>query len=625
MSFPPSSFHRAYHPLPGTSRRADKSIVDDPPPYYTSKRCRLCQFSLRGGELVVTQTGPERFSPEFAFRLDDTGESTRPRTNARRVVRFFHSSCLKFKRFIITDDLLAVTEHSIGLSELEERQRLKRIQHLLAPKISALLSAKLPFEVMTMIASYLVRESAVITAKNQSMFSQASDITVDLSKDVYASYSVIDGVQYIKSLRNLDTNQDGEYHLVLNAKKKNSVDNIRICEDHLGIRFVQFLPSSRVPVVKGWWRDISPSHPSVFVPRVKFSAIRVESDGIKLRRITDAFDDEAKYLNPHIRWPSPEYPSNKADLMLYNYIMADFPISRNVRMSYFDCNAPGVTGYTMVCQGHWVSTIHAHGKGDDTEFYKEVDACFSDQVVVYMPVDQGEYVTEIQRRWMGRLISSNFFELAFKTNRARHAVFGSDKEGVYGLILDTIMKPSQEGSRIYFNKIGPENEPSVRYIACDKAFEEPIRKLDLGLGPRTLDPPVFPSQNPWFASRCSLEGVKEVTLCRDVSISHRPVIGMLVKYTDGHRECLGQFRFDRALKTIQADQSGGLHISLQMMEDLVMEDEDSTYVADVYGFPLGDPSICPENESWVEVSWSGTLEWKFRWAECTVTHIPVVQ
>ncbi|KAL6360665.1 hypothetical protein LRP88_06372 [Fusarium phalaenopsidis] len=434
-----------------------------------------------------------------------------------------------------------------------------------------------------MIASYLVRESAMITAKNQSMFIQASDITVDLSKDVYASYSVVDGVRYIKSLRNIDTNQDGEYHLVLDAKKKNYVDKIRICEDHLGIRF-----------------------------------------GVKLRRITDAYDDEAKYVNPHIRWPSPEYPSNKADLMLYNYVMEDFPIIRNVRMSYFDCNAPDVTGYTMVCQGHWVSTIHAHGKGDDIEFYKEVDVCFSDQVVVYMPVDQGEYVTEIQRRWMGRL-SGDFFELAFKTNRARHAVFGSDKEGVYGLILDTIMKPSQKGSRIYFNKIGPENEPSVRYIACDKAFEEPIRNLDFSPGPRTLDPPVFPSQNPWFASRCNLGGVKEVTLCRDVSLSHRPVIGMLMEYTDGHRECLGQFRFDRALKTIQADQSGGLHISLQMMEDLVMEDEDSTYVADVYGFPLGDPSICPENESWIEALWSGTLEWKFKPADCAVTHIPVVQ
>ncbi|UPK93191.1 hypothetical protein LCI18_004126 [Fusarium solani-melongenae] len=438
-----------------------------------------------------------------------------------------------------------------------------------------------------MIASYLVRESAMITAKNQSMFSQASDITVDLAKDVYVSYSVVDG-----------------YHLVLSAKKKSSVENIRIFEDHLGIRFAQFLPSSRVPVVKGWWRDLLPPYPSVFIPRIKFSALRVESDGVKLKRITDAFDDDVKYQNPHIRWPSPEYPSQKADLMLYNYIMEEFRITRNIRMTYFDCNAPGVTGYTMVCQGHSVSTIHAHGKGHDTEFYKEIDTCFSDQVVVYMPVDQGEYVTEIERRWMNRFISSNFIELVFTTNRARHTIFGSDKEGMLGVIRDTIMKPSPQGSRIYFNKIDRENEPSVRYIACDKAFEEPIRRLDLGPLPSRL---------------------KEVTLCRDVSPSHRPVIGMLVQYTDDHRECLGQFRFDKTLKTIQADQSGGLHISLQMREDEVFEDEDSTYVADVYGFPLGDPSICPENESWIEASWSGTLEWKFRSADSTVTHIPVVQ
>lgn len=196
---------------------------------------------------------------------------------SRGVVRFFHSSCLKFKRFIITDDLLAVTEHSIGLSELEERQRLKRIQQLLAPKISELLGAKLPFEVVAMIASYLVRESAMITAKNQSMFSQASDIKVDLSKDVYASYSVVDGVRYIKSLRNLDTNGDEEYRLVLDAKKNKPVYSIRICEDHLGIRFVQFFPSNNVPIVKGWWRDIPPSDFSVFY-RATISAIRVESD-----------------------------------------------------------------------------------------------------------------------------------------------------------------------------------------------------------------------------------------------------------------------------------------------------------------------------------------------------------
>ncbi|RSL62658.1 hypothetical protein CEP54_005590 [Fusarium duplospermum] len=634
MSSLRSFIPRPYPPLPDTPRTADKSIIDEPPIYYASKRCRLCQFSLRGGDFVVTRTvnnvanisdtnlilcaeiAHERFSPEFALRTNFRS------TNA---VRLFHSFCVKFKHFIITDDFLAVTEHSIGLSELEERQRLKRIQHLLAPKISNLLSAKLPFEVMTMISSYLVRESAMITAKHQSMFSQSSDITVDLSKDVYASYSVLDGVRYVKSLRNLDTDQRGEYRRVLNAKEKSTIGKIRICEDHLGIRFVQFLPpngsSSKVPVVKGWWRDISPSRGSGDTSQVKFSTIRVESDGIKLRRITDTFDEYAKLKNPHVTWPSPDYPSNKIDLISDNYIVQHFTVSRNVRMTYFDCNAPGVTGYTMVSQGHWVSTIHAHGKGDDSDFYKELDACFGDQVVVYMPVDQGEYITDIQRRWMGRLRGS-FFDLTFKTNRGRQTIFGSENGPLMVLLVDTILRPSQQGSRIYFNKVGPENETSVRFIACDEPFKPPIQRwLPPRPAPTITDPPFLNlDKNPWFASRCNLEGVKEVTLCRDVSLSHRPVIGILVQYTDGHRECLGQFRFDRSLETIQADQSGGLHIDLQEIED-----EDSMYVVDVRGFPLGDPSVCPGNESWVEAPWSGTLEWKFRREDCKVLHIPVVE
>ncbi|RTE83744.1 hypothetical protein BHE90_001758 [Fusarium euwallaceae] len=624
MSSLPSTLLWPYQTSRDTPRTtADKSIIDEPPIYYTSKRCRLCQFSLREGDFVVTQTSPERFSPGFAFRVNNPVRDSEPSspdgsdpTDFRRhtnVVLLFHSSCVKFKRFIITDDFLAVTEHSIGLSELEERQRVKRIQHLLAPKITNLLSAKLPFEVMTMISSYLVRESAMITAKHQSMFSQASDITVDLSKDVYASYNVLDGVRYVKSLRNLDTDQGGEYYRVLNAKEKSAVVKIRVCEDHLGIRFVQFLSStgssSRFPIVTGWWRDISPSGTT----QVKFSTIRVESD---LRRITDTFDEDAEYQNPHVTWPSPDYPSSKVDLALGNYNVQHFFVSRNIRMTYFDCNAPGVTGYTMVSRGHWVSTIHAHGKGDDTEFYKEVDACFDDQVVIYMPVDQGEYITDIQRRWMERL-NRNYFDLTFKTNRGRQTIFGSEKGPLVGLFLDTIMRPSQQGSRIYFNKVGPENEPSVLYIASDEAFEPPIQRLPPQRAPAMTGSPFDRDENPWFTSRCNLDGVKEVTLCRDVSQSHRPVIGMLVKYTDGHRECLGQFRFDRALETIQADQSGGLHISLQGIED-----EDSMSVADVRSFPLGDPSPCPENESWVETPWSGTLEWKFRREDCKVLHIP---
>lgn len=196
-------------------------------------------------------------------------------------VLLFHSSCVEFKSFAISDDFLAVTEHSIRLSELEERQRFKRIQNLLAPKIYDLLPVKFPSEITTMISSHLVSESAMVTAENQSVSSQASDIIVDLSVDVYASYSVLDGVRYVKSLRN-DVDETGEYHRVLNVEQQSTVSMVRICEDHLGIRLVQFLPltslSSKAPVVEGWWRDVSPSRLSGNAPRANFSAIRVESD-----------------------------------------------------------------------------------------------------------------------------------------------------------------------------------------------------------------------------------------------------------------------------------------------------------------------------------------------------------
>lgn len=181
--------------------------------------------------------------------------------------------------------------------------------------------------------------------------------------------------------------------------------------------------------------------------------------------------------------------------------------------------------------------------------------------------------------------------------------------------LDTILKPSQQGSRIYFNKVGPENEPSVRYIGCDDAFEPPpVLPVDL-LG--HFEPSV-PNGCVCFTSRCELKGVEKVTLCRDTSLPHKPVIGMLVQKVDGHQECLGQFRFDKALETIQADRSGGLYISLQRTARVA-------YVGDVRGFPPEDSRLDPEDVTWVEAPWSGTLEWTYRPPDYLVMHIPAVE
>lgn len=66
-------------------------------------------------------------------------------------------------------------------------------------------------------------------------------------------------------------------------------------------------------------------------------------------------------------------------------------------MSYFDCNAPGATGYSVATNGVNIAAIHAHGQGDDdVQFYKDVDPAFQ---WIYMPLDKGEYLVDICRQY----------------------------------------------------------------------------------------------------------------------------------------------------------------------------------------------------------------------------------
>jgi hypothetical protein len=57
-----------------------------------------------------------------------------------------------------------------------------------------------------------------------------------------------------------------------------------------------------------------------------------------------------------------------------------------------------------------------------------------------------------------------------------------------------------------------------------------------------------------FFSCCNMQGVTQITLCKDAYVSHKPILGMLLQYIDGHRTCLGQFRFDMALEAILVNQ-----------------------------------------------------------------------
>lgn len=74
-------------------------------------------------------------------------------------------------------------------------------------------------------------------------------------------------------------------------------------------------------------------------------------------------------------------------------------------MSYFDCNAPGTTGYSMVTDGIDILMINAHIQGNNPA-YEDVHQSFR---WVYIPVDDGELLTEIST-WSGYYGGGDMFD-----------------------------------------------------------------------------------------------------------------------------------------------------------------------------------------------------------------------
>ena len=176
----------------------------------------------------------------------------------------FHNKCHDFRLYAVSPKFLAATNYSFQPTILEQRRRRDRMLQILAQRLKATWTKLLPAELCRMIAGFLIRECAVITAQALADQNSMNNCFVDLSRDVYTRYVMIDGIRYIGSLRNSSRSavEPGE-RLLLDAQIARNIRNIHIGEDHLGIRQVQFSSSGnvsswsdlRIPGL--WWRQLS--------------------------------------------------------------------------------------------------------------------------------------------------------------------------------------------------------------------------------------------------------------------------------------------------------------------------------------------------------------------------------
>ncbi|CZT43169.1 uncharacterized protein RSE6_03163 [Rhynchosporium secalis] len=332
----------------------------------------------------------------------------------------------------------------------------------------------------------------------------------------------------------------------------------------------------------------------------------MSSQGLKVRDLVDS-QQQSVTAPARIYWPIQAPTVTIVDLVS----LQTPPVEPNgLRMSFFDCNAAHTTGYSMATNGASIATIHTHDQKMDLTFYQEVDAFFGRSMVwIYMPMDQDEYVTEVCRRFGFRHVRPDSLGLMFTTNQKRTTLFGSYRpppSSNADYQFDRIYTPPRNSSRIYFNEwdsISTGNE--IKFLGFEHT-EKPVSRAY----PKSLIPISLGFQTtynePWFYSFCSMKDVMKITLCIDKTAGHKPIIGMLLNYSNKHCACVGQYRLDWVLKPFEVNQARKLHIGIKRTT------KGFPYVADI---SMHAPIDC-SSTSWLDVSWSGTLEWSFSHRQC---------
>lgn len=123
----------------------------------------------------------------------------------------------------------------------------------------------MPFELCEMVAEYLTREFAAIAYEALARDARPENATVDLARDVYATYVNIDSVSYLQALHNSPHEGDAGER-IHDARQGHVVRKIYIAYDYLGIRSVHFslpnsdfLPSSHGGSRGVWWTELARS------------------------------------------------------------------------------------------------------------------------------------------------------------------------------------------------------------------------------------------------------------------------------------------------------------------------------------------------------------------------------
>ncbi|CAM1509461.1 Fc.00g032000.m01.CDS01 [Cosmosporella sp. VM-42] len=279
-------------------------------------------------------------------------------------------------------------------------------------------------------------------------------------------------------------------------------------------------------------------------------------------------------------------------------------------MRFFDCNSPDIIGYSIATDGAKVIAIlsHKQDQNPDRRLYEDMDVNSGICFWMYMPINQGEYITEIGRQTSRLILDTQVIGITLSTSRGRTVLFG-----LYGhenTSFERIAALPREPCRVYFNDLDDiPGKRSSSFFAFDKGTARPTMvkpglptSPDVPELPRSISTPPYTQSNEiWLHTPCSMLDVVEVHPCIDHTCVYRPVMGLLLYYADGHGESIGQFRLDWAVEPITITKLEKLYFYGKRTK------KSWGYMAHVTTEPPGGRA----QGRWLDVGQAGTLEWWF--------------
>ena len=304
-------------------------------------------------------------------------------------------------------------------------------------------------------------------------------------------------------------------------------------------------------------------------------------------------------------------------------------------------NTTDVTGIS-ICWDQKLNDLFFHRKGDQVLPYEPLnDYTPADNMWLYIPLDEGEFLTEIwkQEGYFGHerpfIVSESPFSDHFRCDLMLIHVLqlGTSKGRLtkVGFHLDNwrrspdmklIYQAKEPGHRIYYEK--------ADVGVLELAFESQRPDEDI---PPQMRTPDFTPPGPWiygnvFFSSAVLDGVIEVFPCRTSVRGGEAIVGLLLIDSEGNRSCVGQIRLDclespiRKPKGLRFNFEGGSYgyyiRKVESFADLERRNERESSGS------VGEEGEEEMNGTKGSVSFDcemkGRLEWWFTAKDCQIHH-----